>query len=473
MALFAVLLSLPLKADASWKRATIVDDKEGSRFFRSVRIEENGIGLAVGYRALGQLPVIFCTNDFGRHWRFAYQRSHLDKPLLSPVDTRGSIAILSSDSFMVLCDNAILLRSSDGGQHWSEHSIDGLPGDLSAAWLKMFNAREGVIVYNRWTVWATSDAGAHWTLRTQAALPEDSTQHSRIRDMHCFDSMHWYVCSDNPDRAQARAMLHETTDGGRTWLRSTGIPSPRVTPYGEWASMMDCLNFVDPLHGWTIASCPLNTVDNRQRDIIMATTDAGQSWTTQLDTTFVSTNAPVAFGLQSIAALNADTVYACGNGKLLCSTNGGHDWTAQIMELNSSTVHVEAHELFVRPWAQVMCTSGLGNPVADLYYLGADNTSAVGEGSTAPNSHPDLFASQSSNTIVASSSILLRSLLGTGTVTLRSLCGQLVYSGEYSDEEISIPCYNLSSGLYTLHLQSSTANASTRHALYRVLVVHD
>ncbi len=465
MVLMTVCAITRTSAAEEWKRAELTETKEGSRFLRSMLINDQGVGLAVGYRATGQLVVVFCTRDFGKSWRFAYQRSHLDKPLLSAVDTRASLAVLSADSFMVLCDNATLLRSSNGGSTWYEQKVDGLPSGLSAAWLKMFNSREGVIVYNKWTVLQTTDGGVHWTQRLVGMLPADTLQLSSIRDIHFFDSDHWYVASDNSERGRNRCMMHESRDGGRSWVRSSAIPSPRLTPYGGWTTMADCLQFSDSLHGWIVGSCPLNTVDHRERDIILATSDAGNTWTTQLDTTFVSDFAPASFGLRCVAPLTADTVYACGTGKLLCSTNGGAEWRAQRVEGNNSSALVEASSLFITPWTKVMCTSGLANPLSDVYYLNSSGLSDVSD-----------IASQQDegirSSIVVSSCILLRSLQQQTQVELYTASGEKILSTTLTEHNQGIDCSHIPNGLYVLTSYASTVQSPKADARL-VLVVHD
>jgi photosystem II stability/assembly factor-like uncharacterized protein len=164
-----------------------------------------------------------------------------------------------------------LFRTSDGGSSWKVAA--GLPARAPSAicGLSVVNAK---VVYAAGTnhpnrparMMKTVDGGATWTaweMAPHAALLVDTF----------FDSArHGWVVGGrsekaNPTRADVRAVVLETNDGGKTWVdRLAGIRDQ--LPPGEWGWK---IQFVDKRLGFV-------SLESFQRAAVLKTTDGGRSW---------------------------------------------------------------------------------------------------------------------------------------------------------------------------------------------------
>lgn len=462
--MLGMFASAPTFAQGRWTRATILDDKGGSRFFQGITINSEGTGIAVGYRAVGQLPVIFTTQDFGKSWRYSYQRSYLDKPLLSPSDTKWNMAVVSNDTMLALCDNATLLLTTDGGVTWIEKTIPTMSVEIKQSWIHMFSGGKGVIITNPYSVLETNDGGFSWSPRNVDSLPFNPEYKSNVYALQWFNENHWYLMSDHRTRSIGRYMLHETKDGGRTWNRSSVIPRTRITPSGDSSSMNASLRFSDENHGWLLGGSTLNTTDHRWRDIIVATTDGGNTWKTQMDTVFVDEFATSQFGLEDIYPLNNDTIYACGDGKVIISSNGGQSWHGQPIEGNNMPNAVEAELVFATPQAKVMVTSGLLDPNGTMYYW---NESPIAV-------HEDDKETQQIGITVIPQPVVngycqLSGTIADGSIVrLYSALGQEVMRYDTYDSNQPMNVRDLPAGVYTVIVQSS----ETSNCRQAILLIH-
>ncbi|MFN8358946.1 MAG: hypothetical protein U0264_03440 [Candidatus Kapaibacterium sp.] len=464
-AMLGIFSTFPTFAQGRWTKSTILDDKGGSRFFQGVSINSTGTGIAVGYRAVGQLPVIFTTQDFGKSWRYSYQRMPMDKPLLSPSDTKANMAVVSKDTLLALCDNATLLLTTDGGNTWTQQTIPSMSVEIKQSWIRMFSGGKGVIITNPYSVYETNDGGFTWTPRTVDSLPFNPEYKADVYALQWFNENHWYLMSDHRTRNIGRYMLHETTDGGRTWSRSSVIPRTRITPYGDSSAMHSCMRFTDANHGWLLGVSSLNTTDNRWRDIVIATTDGGATWITQLDTVFTDALATSPFGIDDLYPLNNDTVYACGDGKVIVSTNGGQSWHGQPIEGNTMSKPIEAELIYATPYAKVMVTSGLFEPNGTMYYWN-ESTNQVNE--------DDSEVQQSTLTVVPQPVVngycQLTGGIADGTIVrLYSAIGEEVLRYDVYDSNQQMNVSALAAGVYTVIVQSP-GTGDCRQAM---LLIHE
>jgi photosystem II stability/assembly factor-like uncharacterized protein len=84
-------------------------------------------------------------------------------------------------------------------------------------------------------------------------------------DLVFLDREHgWFVTNDC---AAARALVHRTSDGGRTWTAA------HVRPTNCAAGSALSLSFVDRLHGWLV-----RTVENAPEAELARTVDGGRTW---------------------------------------------------------------------------------------------------------------------------------------------------------------------------------------------------
>ena len=136
------------------------------------------------------------------------------------------------------------------------------------------------------TIVATTDGGATWSPR-DAPLNQTTSQilngprtGSRTSREHITGI--WFVDPLNGHFVTNDGSVLSTTDGGATWARQT-LPPPSAVPAARrpdgdfpptW--QFHAVHFVDRDHGWAVGP----------EGMILATTDAGRTWTYQGNQTF-------------------------------------------------------------------------------------------------------------------------------------------------------------------------------------------
>ncbi len=163
----------------------------------------------------------------------------------------------------------------------------------------------------------TTDAGANWIVVTP--FPNDSVWCSSDPDvsMSWVNTTHgWKINSYGPEYGTSYGVvIHKTTDGGSTWQKKDISTSP-----GDFGFK---IQFVDINNGWLLV---FNF--STQVATFLKTNDGGNNWTPFNGVGifyFVDSN-------------NGWAYYGSGmNGseppfKILCTTNGGTDWTEQFTD---------------------------------------------------------------------------------------------------------------------------------------------
>ncbi|MBD3240910.1 MAG: hypothetical protein GF331_10020 [Chitinivibrionales bacterium] len=216
----------------------------------------------LGNNALGDLQgsVILRTASGGETWT-ADTFSAYD--WLGPVffldDTLGWVAG-SGDR------HGVVLKTVDGGVSWKEaaSTAGGVPSrpilhcftDPHNGWLSEL----GVLLHSE-------DGGATW--HTSWA---DTTAHIRhIRDVHFTDRNNGWVTGDRwvpPATPPGHTLLLRTQDGGQTWLEDTSLAAFEIR--GD-------ICFSDAAHGWILGNA-LDTVARTSKNIVLHTSDAGETW---------------------------------------------------------------------------------------------------------------------------------------------------------------------------------------------------
>jgi photosystem II stability/assembly factor-like uncharacterized protein len=165
-----------------------------------------------------------------------------------------------------------LLETSDGGATWT--TVTGLPALAPSAvcGLSVVNAS---VVYASGTnfpnrparMMRTLDGGATWEGRDMGAHA------TLLVDTYFTDADHGWVVGGkasvpNPTRADVRAVVLRTEDGGRTWV-DKAAPLAAQLPLGEWGWK---IHFIDERVGYV-------ALESFDRGAILKTTDGGDSWT--------------------------------------------------------------------------------------------------------------------------------------------------------------------------------------------------
>lgn len=202
----------------------------------------------------------------------------------------------------------------------SERPGASVPG---LAWVVQESGTEaslrGVSVVDDRTAWAsgsngtvlrTLDGGATW-----AAMTVPGEESADFRDIEAFGPNEAVVMA-----IASPARIYRTTDGGETWTRTFFDDSPGIFLDGlAFFDEMSGLAFGDPMGG---------------RFVLIATSDAGESWTPfPEESRPAAGDGEAAFAASgtSLAVLGDDRVWLCTGGsvsRVWRSTDGGRSWEA-------------------------------------------------------------------------------------------------------------------------------------------------
>jgi photosystem II stability/assembly factor-like uncharacterized protein len=222
---------------------------------------------------------IYKTTDRGQHWALQYDNA-------SPGAFLDAISFWDSNHGIALGDpingHFTLLRTDDGGAHWTPIPADSIPPSLpnEAAFAASGTALATCGANDAWfatglasaaRVFITHDRGLHWTTVETPVTAATSTK--GIFSLACIDSAHGVAVGGDyrtPDSTSIAAAY--TDDGGRTW---TAVPPSAATGYLSGATFVPNTNpqtlvavgtrgtsiSTDAGHSWTkIDSTPLNAV---------------------------------------------------------------------------------------------------------------------------------------------------------------------------------------------------------------------
>jgi photosystem II stability/assembly factor-like uncharacterized protein len=179
--------------------------------------------------------------------------------------------------------------------------------------IDMFDRCTGIVVGHQTEiagakppVLRTSNGGRSWT-RSTSGVPINTTLN---RVAYAGDAAHlWFVGEPVEDSTDGRGYIGRSFDGGVTWSNQTlNAPSAQAGQILDYEG----LTTADVATAW-IAVSGRSTVEGR----ILYTTDRGLSWTSQ---TIPDPTDPVA----DVFAVSATNVWAVTDGgKILHTTNGG------------------------------------------------------------------------------------------------------------------------------------------------------
>jgi hypothetical protein len=128
---------------------------------------------------------------------------------------------------------ALVLRTSDGGQHW-QSSVIG-PHGTSATSITCPTPNDCLVsgrLRNRPALWFTHDGGHSWHVATPGSSPASFDGVSCATPNECLavgTSNGVTPCECITAAAPGRAIVEQTTDGGRTWTTETVARDVEVT----------------------------------------------------------------------------------------------------------------------------------------------------------------------------------------------------------------------------------------------------
>ena len=183
----------------------------------------------------------------------------------------------------VLCEQGLLLVTTDEGTTWNTRKMGSAQGLRALAFL---DVNRGVAAGDAGTILTTADAGKTWTVR-------QTGEKDNLSDLQMIGQEGWAV-------GYTGVILH-TTDGGQTWQKQNST----VT------QSLEAVQFLDAKNGWAVG----------WSGTILHTTDGGETWKQ------VKSQA-AKWSLSSVYFLDAKNGFISGfAGQLLRTTDGGETWT--------------------------------------------------------------------------------------------------------------------------------------------------
>ena len=225
--------------------------------FRDLWFTDAGQGWITGgsFQITGGL--IGHTKDAGSTWRFTSNLTSAERMSVPAVH------VFDSGRVIVATGTGAILSTTDGGESWTPADRRGRVSSLSCFFF--LDERRGWAA-GHGDVLRTDDAGQTWTSLTPEGV--DVSYRSPIRAIQFQDERRGWAAGMN-------GSLARTADGGVTWqpafadvLRRAGSAAPLEA--GEHPNFWDMF-FADAYTGWVVG----------EEGTILATRDAGDSWTRQ------------------------------------------------------------------------------------------------------------------------------------------------------------------------------------------------
>ncbi|MCZ8216219.1 MAG: IPT/TIG domain-containing protein, partial [Cyclobacteriaceae bacterium] len=232
------------------------------------------VGIAYGWHSYNH-EIIMRTVDGGASWTL----THFEYPETQEYEFNELNSIYAWDNLnlIIVGNSGRVLRSSDGGQTWTDRIL--IAGEIDLSKVQFTNATQGYATgIDKGQFYVSTDGGASWNLRLF-----DFT----ITDFHFFDEENGVAIGNKN--------FYKTTNGGVTWTKCTL----------EVGSRLHLLKFVDNLNGYA------TTVNG----YIYKTTDGGRTWLK------IYQNGST---LTSISLVSPDLIwFSSSTSNVLHSSNGG------------------------------------------------------------------------------------------------------------------------------------------------------
>jgi len=241
----------------------------------------------------GSRGTLFSTTDSGMTWQ--------KQPQPTP-DSIRDIYFSNEENGWLVCERniydlrsndeprAYLLKTEDGGQHWSRVNMRGANVDARLTRAIFSGGGRGWAFGEGGAVFTTNDSGANW-IRLQAP-----TRYLLLGGSFVDENSVWLV--------GAGSTILQTSDGGQTWHHSR-LPDAANVRFNS-------TSFVNARLGWAVGS----------GGMIYRTVNGGRSWQPQVS--------GVSDDLLDVKFLDAIEGWAVGaEGTVLHTSDGGNHWTSE------------------------------------------------------------------------------------------------------------------------------------------------
>lgn len=235
------------------------------------------------------------------------------------VELRG-LSVLSPSVVWASGQRGTVLRTTDGGAHWSTHTIPGAEVlDLRAIAATSPKTAFAMSIGDSSRIFRTTDGGSTWSLRH--TLTQKGTFLDAIR---FWDAQHGIAMSDP---VNGQFYLVTTSDGGNTWRAVPTDRMPAALPNeGAFAASGSCLTVKGKSDVWFVTGGAATAR-------VFHSSDRGKSWTVS-DSPLRAGGAPR--GVFSIALRDARHGAIAGGDyeqptlgrrNLALTQDGGATWT--------------------------------------------------------------------------------------------------------------------------------------------------
>lgn len=224
--------------------------------------------------------IILRSTDGGGHWTI------VDLPVF---ETLFGMSLATSSALTAVGAAGVIIRSTDGGQMWLQQT-SGVSNDLRG--VSFVDALTGIAVGSDGVIIGTTDGGTTWQPRTSGTTV-------RLTDIDLVDADTGVAVGDG-------GTILRTDDGGVTWITQTtgGVED------------LAGVDFIDAVTGFVVGS----------DRAIYRTTDRGQTWTRQITPEANHNLSSVRF-VDAHVGVTTGRVALTSTPVLWTTRDGGVNWT--------------------------------------------------------------------------------------------------------------------------------------------------
>ncbi len=219
-----------------------------------------------------------------------------------------------------------VLATTDGGLTWTAQTSNTSAG-LSA--VHFVDRSNGWAVGDQGTIIHTSDGGATWASQSSGTSYD-------LTGVTFTDAQTGWATGQTftPYDDYSSGVILHTTDGGQHWTTQYASPFDLNTMNAGVA--FSAVTFTDAQDGWAVGETQ-GSDSTFNSTVIMHTSDAGATWTKQLDFSPPYVSMEDDATLTSVACTDAEHAVAVGydddNAEIWRTTNGGQTWTRVAQKL--------------------------------------------------------------------------------------------------------------------------------------------
>lgn len=244
-----------------------------------------------------------------------------------------SIAFTDASNGWAAGDEGSLLRTTDGGRHWTpvDFTLDGFG---SAGALQFVDAANGWLLTGNHVLARTVDGGAHWSAPGGAAQP------AAVRSFQFIDLQRGWALGEL-SATDSRTAVWRTSDGGASWQAAAlpgtfgAIAFADATTGVAVSGSGRAARSVDGGQTWTTVATGTNRYLSKVRftsstgaiaigesGLVLRSDDAGATWRVLTPQT--------PHDLNDVHFADSKTGWIVGNGGTVLSTHdGGLSWSVQ------------------------------------------------------------------------------------------------------------------------------------------------